>query len=653
MTCAIIGSREGGTIMYEKLFSRGKIGNLELKNRIFKPAAQSTPCYDGQVSERLIRFYEEEAAGGTGLIIVGLARVSKHETPQPSGAIGIDTDEKIAGFGALAQAIHDNGAKCALQLAHFGSHAYPPIRCVSREGLEHDFWLPEHHPGMKVFPHQEYSVEEIQELVEFYGDAAVRAVKAGFDMIEVHAGHRHGLGMFVSPLTNHRKDVYGGSLENRTRIVFEVLENIKEKIGNVVPISVRLNGTDGEPGGEKIEDAVWFAKKLEAFGVDAINVSNQMAVVPMQAPLSVHTWAAAAVKKEIRIPVLSCGSNNTPEIAEEVIASGQADFVGTGRALFADPAWPKKAKTGHTGEIRPCIRCMECVGPKYSWVGPLACTVNPRVGKEQMLPLLPAETKKKIAVIGGGPAGLEAAQIAKKRGHDVTIYEKRKLSGRLNEAAVPPFKADLLALKQYYEHMTKLLEIPVIHMAADREEIVRQKYDAVILACGGKPIEIPVEGADPTHVYQAITVLASRPELGERIVVIGGGAIGIETAILLADQGKQVTVVEMLDEILGKEYVFTKEIYGHMLEEKQVQVLTSARIVSAREEGLEVLMKEETARMIPADDIVLAAGLRPDLSLREVLETIPGLEVICAGDCVKPRNLFDAIHEGNTAGRLI
>jgi 2,4-dienoyl-CoA reductase-like NADH-dependent reductase (Old Yellow Enzyme family)/thioredoxin reductase len=638
--------------MFARLFERGLIGGLELKNRIFKPAAQSTPCTNGYVSERLIRFYEEEARGGVGLIIVGLCRVSPHETEAPSGAIGVENDGRIYDLGALAQAIHDNGAKCCLQLAHFGSHAHPPLRCVSLEGLENDAWFHEHHPTLDYYPQQPYTIDEIHELVGFYGDAATRAVRAGFDMVEIHGGHRHGLGCFLSPLTNKRKDEYGGSFENRTKILYEIIADVRKKIGDRFPISVRLNGSDCDPNGAQIDEAIRMAKKCEELNVNAINMSNQLAVAGGMAPLATHTWAAEAVKKEVPIPVLTCGSINTPDLAEQILRDGRADFIGTGRALFADPYWPKKAKEGRPEDIVPCIRCLECVGPRFSWNGPLACSVNVAIGKEKALPLVSAEKPKRVAVIGGGVAGMEAARVLTLRGHDVTLFEKNKLGGILNEASVPEFKEDLRRLIQYYKPQMYKLNINMVYAEADVHRL-ENGFDAVIVATGGKPIELNIPGINGNNVHAAIDVLSQKPDIGHEIVIIGGGTVGVELALLLAKQSKVITMVEMLDDIMITENPIIKMIYMNMLHEAGVSILPGRRLESIDEKKVIIADRSGKKDYLAADDVIIAAGMKPDKILRERLEKETGLEVYSAGDCLAPRKVYDAIHEGNCCARQI
>lgn len=326
--------------MFDNLQKRGRIGNLELKNRIFKPAAQDFPVYDGGVSEALVRFIGEEAKGGAGLIITGLFNPNKHEGDH-SGHGMIENDSRIPGLSSLAQVIHDNGAKACCQIVHLGSHAEPRDekygwRCVSYEGLVNEFWFPVLYPdllvGNKPFLHKEFTIDEIHELVQAYGDAAKRAKLAGFDMVEVHCANMHGLNAFLTPLLNKRTDAYGGSLENRCRILFEIIENIQNKCGRNFPLSVRVNAEDVQPGGTTLEESTEIAKALEKRGIAAINVSSLHGGGVMQLPMGEHLHYGEAIKKAVSIPVLVAGSMNSVELCDSAIANKQADFVGTARA---------------------------------------------------------------------------------------------------------------------------------------------------------------------------------------------------------------------------------------------------------------------------------------------------------------------------------
>lgn len=655
---------------YPALFKRGKIGNVELKNRIYKPAAEDSCCGDGYVPDYLCRFYAEEAKGGAGLIIGGMYVVTPREKCSLDRHPLIENDSRIPGFGKMAQAIQDNGAKACCQLGHFGSHGEPVsedwARCVSKEPLMDGgeewftmfnmmYWHQE-----PPYPNKEYSVDEIHELVGFYGDAALRAKRAGFDMVEVHAGHRHGLGCFLSPLTNRRTDEYGGSVQNRARILYEIVEDIQKKCGKDFPILVRMNGKDGagvlrspeaDKKGQQISDTVEIAKKLEEMGVAALDISIQDTNVPMQMPKGVALEGAEAVKKAVNIPVLCAGSMEVPDFAENVLEEGKVDFIGTARQLYADPEWPNKLRRGKKEEIRPCIRCMECVNnERHQWYGPLCCTVNPTVGKPEQYPV-PAKEKRRVAIVGGGPAGMEAARVCAIRGHEVTLFEKRKLGGMLHEASTPDFKADMRKLIVYYENQMKKLNVNVVMKEATQEDL--SDFDSVIVATGSKPITLKVPGADNDNVFLATDVLNHVPQMGEKVTVIGGGAVGIETGLWLSQSGKKVTVVEMRDQILIGEMIISMAVYQEMIAKSGMFVLTGKTLKSIEKDHVTVTAKDGTEEIIAGDAVIMATGLRPDKTLRDELCENSDMEVYSAGDTNKPRKIYDAVHEGYIAGMSV
>lgn len=644
--------------MYENLMKRGKIGNVELKNRIFKPAAQDFPTYNGYVNQELIDFCAEQSEGGAGLIITGLFNINPHESELRNGHPTTADDSRIAGMGTLADAIHENGAKACLQLAHYGSHGEPVDpeygwRCVSYDGVENEHWFPILFPQYagKPYPHKEYSTEEIRELVNNYGDGARRAMIAGFDMVEVHGANMHGLNTWLTPRMNRRTDEYGGSLENRCRILFEIIEDIQKKCGKRFPILVRLNAEDIVPGGHTVEDTAWIAKQLEMRGVAAIDLACMKNAAPMQQPMGETLPYAETVKKEISIPLMLVGSMNLPEMGDTAIGDGKIDFAGMARQLYADPCWPQKVLEQRTEDIRPCLRCNECLNMnRNAFAGNLVCTMNPQLGKKRTLPVIPAEHPKKVAVIGAGPAGMEAALIASQRGHQVTLFEKRKLGGLVNEASTPSFKADLKRLLQYFEIQIKKQNITVRYEEATADKVL--DFDAVIVATGSQKAVLRVPGSDGRQVQNAIDWLSEQKTIGDTIVVIGGGSVGIEVALTNAMAGKKVTVVEMMDDIMSGEYIDTKMIYLDMLKQYGVDVLTGTGVKSIQDTSV-TIEKDGIISQIPATDVLTSIGLRPDLSLRDELDKIPGLLVYYAGDCEKPKLIFDAVHAGFIVGRLV
>lgn len=380
-------------------------------------------------------------------------------------------------------------------------------------------------------------------------------------------------------------------------------------------------------------------------GVAAVNISVQDTNVPMQVmKYGVAVDYAAEVKKHVKIPVLVAGSIQTPDYAEEVLESGKADMIGTARALYADPYWPKKAKAGRVDEIRPCVRCMECVNDgRYNWNGPITCTMNTALAKPE-LTVTEAPVKKKVAIIGGGVAGMEAARVAALRGHDVTLFEKRELGGALKEASVPEFKADLRRMLTYFKTQMEKLNVKIIYKEAAADDV--RDFDNVIAANGADRVVLRVPGIDGPNVYHALDILHDKPELGQKITVIGGGAVGAETALWLAAQGRQITIVEMMDTMMEKDMFMIRTAYEGMLKQYGVTILLGHKVNSIDEHAVTVSAKDGTEKEIETDNVIIAAGLKRNVELRNELDKMDFDEVGTAGDCLKPAQLYDAIHAG-------
>jgi len=635
---------------FPNLFTPGKIGTLEVKNRIIK-APQSTGMsnVDGSVSERLIRHYRELARGGAGLIIVEYAYVDKIASKSAHCQLGICDNEHIPGLAWLADTIKDNGAKAGIQIEHCGRQKFlgtQPIKSSSR--IPWPALL--ERCGRDAIP-EELTIDEILDIVEAFGDAAKRAVDAGFDLIEIHGAHGYLLTNFFSPHTNKRNDCYGGSLENRMRIYIQVVRNIREKIGNDFPLTIRLSGTDYEPDGFPIEDTIQLAKALEREGIDAIHVSGGdhhtmiHQVSPMAIPVCHNVWAAEAIKKEVKIPVIASGSITLPRYAEDIIASGKADFVALGRPLWADPYWPQKAMEGRPEDIRPCIRCNEgCLERTFFKFKAVTCAVNPTVGREGELEITPAKKLKKIAVIGGGPAGMEAARVCALRGHNVTIYEKNRLGGVLHEASTPDFKADIRAFRDYLITQINKLNIKVVKEEATPTSIKDGGYDVIVVAVGGVPIKPDVPGIDKPIVISALDILNGKKEAKQKVVVVGGGLVGTEIALFLAEQGKDVSIVEMLDEIMKDVATTDKLAYSEKIAKANIKIFTGQKLQEVKDNGVVIVSKNGDLTEIEADTVVIAVGFAPQKNIISEFEKNTGIEVYTIGDCVQPGKIFDAIH---------
>ena len=488
---------------FPHLFSSGTIGSLSVANRVIKaPTSTAMSNMDGSVSRRLLSHYRELARGGTGLLIVEYAYIDDIASKSAHCQLGISSDEHIPGLAWLASTIQQYGARAGIQIEHCGMQKFlgtPPIKSASPVAWPELF----ERIGSRAVP-EELTVEEIREIVNRFSDAAVRAVDAGFDLIEVHGAHGYLITNFLSPHTNRRTDIYGGPLENRMRILRDTVLAIRNRIGPDFPLTVRLSGTDYEPGGIEIGETVEVCKMLQGIGVDALHISggdhHQMEhqVSPMSVERGHNVWAAEAVKRQVDVPVIASGSITLPDFAESVLAGGRADFVALGRPLWADPQWTRKACEGRPEDIRPCIRCNEgCLERSFLKCRAVSCTVNPAVGREDDLVLAPARDRKSVAVIGGGPAGMEAARVCCLRGHDVTVYEKNALGGLLNDTGVPEFNLDIAFFRDYLITCIRKLGIRIVYEGADPDALAGGPYDAVVIATGAARNRTCVTGGKP------------------------------------------------------------------------------------------------------------------------------------------------------------
>ena len=632
--------------LFPHLFTPGKIGSLTLKNRIMKaPQSSGMSNMDGTVSERLVRYYRQQAAGGAGMIIVEYAYVDDIGAKSAHCHLGISNNEHIPGLAWLAENIREQGAVPAIQIEHCGRQKFlgtQPI-CAPSAIPWPKLW---DQYGVQAVPHV-LTIEEIQDIVHAFGDAALRAKQAGFELVEIHGAHGYLLTNFFSPTTNHRTDLYGGSLENRMRIYVEIVRDVRKKVGPDFPVTIRLSGTDYEPDGFPIEDTIELAKVLEKEGIDAFHISGGdhhtmiHQVSPMAIDVCHNVWAAEAIKKVVHVPVIASGSITLPEYAEEIIASGKGDFVGLGRPLWADPEWPLKAMEDRPEDIRPCIRCNEgCLERTFFNFKAITCAVNPTISREDELDLKPAAKPRKIAVVGGGPAGMEAARVCKLRGHEVTLFEEKELGGLLHEASVPEFKSDIRPLCKYLITQIEKLGIPVEHKKATAADLAG--YDAVICATGSRPILPGVPGIDKPGVMDALEVLngARKPE--GRIAVIGGGLVGTETALHLAEQGMHTTLVEMLPKIMNGVAATDQLAYSERIAKADMEVCTGTRLVSIGDG--EITVSDHTGtHTIPADSVIIAIGLKAQDSLYGEL-CAQGKEAYLVGDAVHPGKIFDAFH---------
>jgi len=643
-----------------KLFEPFRIGSLEIKNRLVMAPMSCNLCKDGFVTERMIRFFEERAKGGVGLITIGDGIVDTPLGNNVKESTAIDDDKYIPQLRKLTNAVKPYGAKICLQLSHAGRRAGR----VSKEGYLDitkglipvaPSSIP--HPVMGQVVPKELSQEEIEEIVEKFGLASRRAIEAGFDAIGLHCAHMYLCGQFLSPWANKRTDEYGRDFEGRLRFVQEVVERIRKKIGQDYPIIVRMNGQEPN-GGNSSEEIRRIAQRFEEIGVDAIHVSVGFgapikipgflpSVTPMRAPDGCIVPLAEGIKKAVSIPVIAVNKIGDIDLAERILKEGKADLIAMGRPLIADPYLPLKGMEGRKEEIVPCIFCCQgCIQNVLDRDEPIACTVNPLAAREEEIRVAKATPRKNVTVIGGGPGGLMAAKVLAERGHKVFLYEKEpELGGQLKVASIPPGKKDILKLRHYLIGEIKRSGVE-IHSGeeVDSDLIEKLKPDGLVIAVGGIPILPSIPGLEMDHVVLAKDVLLEKAKVGDSVVIIGGGQVGLEVAEYLAKNGKKVMVVEILDELARGMPSIAKLPLLCRLEELGVRIWTKAETKEIK--GKEVIVKYKgSEKRVGADTVIIAVGSGPN---HQLFEKIKGKvsEVFIIGDSLKPRRILEAIAEG-------
>ncbi len=509
-------------MQYPHLFQEGSIGKVRIKNRIvMPPMGTNFTGTDGMVCDRNIRYYRERARGGTGLIIVEAVYIHQSAKHRVYG-IGASDDKFIPGLRRLAETIKEHGAVPAVQLIHNGrlmSSKSSGVPVVAPSAITH---------RLTGEVPREMTLDEINLMIESFGAAAARVVEAGFQVVEVHGAHGYLLQQFLSPYSNRRQDQYGGSFENRARFPLEVVRSVRKRVAGMAPVTYRLSATEFMPGGLTVEDMSNFAEILEAEGINGLHVSVGMnetdysigqVVQPIYYAPGHLAKYARAIKTRVRIPVIAVGRINGPEIAEDILARGDADFVATGRALFADPQWPRKAMEGRTEDIRKCVACnMGCIG-RLMQQHDVRCTQNPWVAMEFEAGIPPADVKKRVLVLGGGPAGLEAARVAAARGHKVTLFEKEaQLGGQMRIASVPPGKAELSEVVRARVHDLEKLGVEVkCGVEITPDAIAAAKPDVVIEAIGAQPATVNIPTEFPDKIISAWAALGGQQVPGGRL----------------------------------------------------------------------------------------------------------------------------------------
>lgn len=635
-----------------RLFEPIAIRSLGLKNRIMMPCLDPGFAGEGgRVTQRLKDYFVRRAQGGVSFIMVGPAVID------PLGIGGtfefqIYRDEILEGLAGLVDAIHGLGVPVGLQLHHAGRQANPeliPGNPVAPSAIAC--------PVRKVTP-RPLSIQEIEGLVHQYGDYARKVKEIGFDALEVHGSHGYLIAQFLSLFSNTREDHYGGNLTNRTRLAREVIREVRRNVGPNFPIFFRIAGDEHVPGGLAPEETSQIARQVEEAGADVIHVSAgnyrtaEWIVPPMTLPRGCNVPAARAIKQKVKIPVAVAGRIPGPELAEEILAKGDADLIAMARALVADPDLPLKAMAGKYQQIRPCIACNVCIDRLFAEKD-IVCTVNPEAGRERQFAIRPAAVSKKVMVIGGGPAGMEAARVARMRGHRVCLFEEDpKLGGRLKAAFQAPFKQELKGLLAYYEATLNAHGVDLhLGIKATADLAQSRKPDAVVIAVGSVPFLPPIPGAELPHVVQAVDVLLNESQAKGRIAVVGGGTVGCEVAAFLAERGAQVTIVEMLPYVAHG----TARLLGKMIKENLkrngVKTLTHSKVIEIRKDAV-IYERQGEKGSFPADSVVLAVGTLPR---KERIEPFEGLsqETYLIGDCLEPRKALEAIYEGAQVGHRL
>ena len=630
---------------FKTLFSPFQIGNLELRNRIvMPPMATNFASEDGFVNERHIAYYLRRARGGVGYITSEHTGVLRQGRAFLNMTL-IDSDQHIPPFKKLVEAVHKEGGKIVIQINHAG-------RQTSASITGSPIVAPSAIPcPVRMEMPKELSLEEIQRIIEAFGEAARRVKEAGADGVEIHMAHGYLINQFLSPFSNKREDEYGGDADRRMRMALEVLRAVRNKVGAEFPVLCRLSADEYVNGGLKIDASKEIAKTLERNGADALHVSACVAASgylnhpPYYAEEGVFVHLAQGIKSVVGIPVITVGRIRTPELANRILEEKKADLISMGRALIADPELPAKSLQGRMEEIIPCISCNRCIQSIRK--GALACAVNPETGREGIFILKKTDRPKKIWIIGGGPAGMKAAEIAALRGHQVTLYEQQeRLGGRFLLAAVPPKKQILKDFIDQLERQLQKLPVKVfIGRPFTPASLRRGKPDAVIVATGAKPFFPPIDGIREAKTISVEDALSGSAPLGKKVLVIGGGGIGAEVADYLSEEGKEVTLVEMREGIALDLVGHLQHFLNKRLREKGVRLLTSTKAIRFEKQGVWVEDPQGTKKLEWFDSIVIALGFIAD---DEPVQSLKGKvsEVYVVGDASKPREVMEALVEG-------
>lgn len=652
-----------GKELFPHLLSPGRIGNLELKNRVVMgPTETLYATSDGEVTDKIIDYYTARAKGGCGLITVhsaqGATKVDKID-PYP-GSIRVDDNMYVPMLSDLAEAIHRYGAKCTINISpgggaqslgfpyDKGSQGVYNVTRIAPGTLQSRF------VGAPVRP---MTVEEIHTMVDCMGWSCFNAKRAGFDAVTIHAIGGYLISEFLTPWFNNRTDEYGGSLENRYRVLHEIIENIQAKCGKDFPIIVRMSIDEylGDAG-RGVEESKILCQWMERDGVAAIDAEAavfetvEWMIPTIYQPKATLAHLAAAIKEAVSIQVFAQGRMFDPEVAEQVLADGQADFISESREWIVEPDFVTKLEKGDVEGIRRCINCNYCIGKRIFGQMPLRCTFNPIAGRESRFPngkVGKAEEKKRVAIIGAGPAGLEAAYIAAQRGHSVEVYEAtdRLCGGQLRIASSSPCKDILQHIPDFFRVQLGRLPNVKIHLNSPvtAENAASIEADTVLVCTGAEPLVPNIPGIDGANVKKAQDVLLGKAEVKGDVVICGGGQVGVETALELIERGHKITIVEMLPDLILKEELMTRIVMMKKLAAAGVNILCSHSVTAFTDSGVEAEDMKTGEKKTLEGDVVIAFGTKPVAAVKELF---PDKEVMVIGDARTPDTITSAIHDG-------